>query len=155
MPRNYRNVENGNVAIPRTERRNTIAEAGHIGKLEFRSDMTDQQVRQEICKVFAIPMGLTKTAIEQGSLFPFTYLQRTGPGSRTLCVPSVSSDFQWDGKNVSTLAKSGGIINILADSCLPEIDEVNSLALLFSLTHFVVYSPNPPVMKNRSSQIPT
>ena len=125
LPRSYRNVESRNVPIPRTERRNAIAEAGLIGKVDFRSDMTDQEVRQEICKVFATPMGLTKVAIEQGNLFPFTYLQRTGPGSCTLCVPSVSSSFQWDGKKVSTLAKSGGIIYILADSCLPEIDEVN------------------------------
>ena len=125
LPRSYRNSDSGNVPIPRTEKRNSIAEAGLIGKVEFRSDMTDQEVRQEICKVFARPMGLTKASVEQGNLFPFIYLQRTGPGSRTLCVPSISSTFQWDGKKVSTLAKSGGIIYILADSCLPEIDEVN------------------------------
>ena len=117
----------------------------------------DWSRRQEICKVFATPMGLTKMAIEQGNLFPFTYLQRTGPGSRTLCVPSVSSSFQWDGKKVSTLAKSDGIIYILADSRLPEIDEVIQSFSLCSFSHSlhsnVVYSRNPPVMKNRSSQI--
>lgn len=151
LPRSYRNVESGNVPIPRTERRNIIAEAGLIGKVEFRSDMTDQEVRQEICKVFASPMGLTKTAIEQGDLFPFTYLQRTGPGSRTLCVPSVI--FQWDGKKVSTLAKSGGIIYILADSHLPEIDEVNSSLSLFSFLSHLIFIPmftysrqSPPAM---------
>ena len=129
--------------------------------MEFRSDTTDQEVRQEIGKVFAVPMGLTKTSIEQGNLFPFTYLQRIGPGSRTLCVPSISSTFQWDGKKVSTLAKSGGTIYILADSCLPEIDEVSlslSPLLPFSLVHFlhsnVEYSQKAPVMKNGSSQIP-
>ena len=67
LPRSYRNVENGNVPIPRTERRNAIAEAGLIGKVEFRSDMTDQEVRQEICKVFARPMGLPRVSVEQGS----------------------------------------------------------------------------------------
>ena len=74
LPQSYCNVESGNVSIPCTERRNTIAEAGLIGKVEFRSDMTDQEVRQEICKVFTTPIGLTNAAIEQGNLFPFTYL---------------------------------------------------------------------------------
>ena len=67
--------------------------------------------------------------------------------------------FQWDGKKVSTLAKSGGTIYVLADSCLPVIDEVSLSPLLpFSLVHFlhsnVVYSQKAPVMKNGSSQIP-
>ena len=97
-------MESGNVQIPRTERRNAIAEAGLIGKGEFRSDMTDQEVRQEICKVFARPMGLTKVSVEQGNVFPFTYLQLTGPGLCTLCVPSVLSTFEWDGKKVSLVA---------------------------------------------------
>ena len=48
LPRSYRNVESGNVPIPRTERRNTIAEAGLIGKVEFRSDMTDQEGRKSV-----------------------------------------------------------------------------------------------------------
>lgn len=124
LPQSFRS-SSGNVSIPRTEKRNAIAEAGLIGKVEFRSDMTDLEVRQEICTVFAKPMGLTKASIDNGDLFPFTYLQRAGPGSRTLCVPSVSSTFQWDGKKVSTLAKSSGIIYVLADSLLPELEEVN------------------------------
>lgn len=139
LPRSYRNLESGNIPIPRTEKRYAIAEAGLIGKVEFGSDMSDLEVRQEICKVFAKPMGLIKTSIEQGEIFQFTYLRRTGPGSHTLCVPSVSGTFEWDGKKVSTLAKSSGIIYILADSYLPEFDEVMiifSLPGLFPHTYF-------------------
>ena len=36
----------GNVPIPCTERRNLIAEAGLIGKVEFISDMTDEEGRK-------------------------------------------------------------------------------------------------------------
>lgn len=56
---------------------------------------------------------------------PDMHLQRAGAGLRTLCLLSVSSTFQWDRKKVSTLAKSSGNIYILADSFLPEIEEVN------------------------------
>ena len=112
-----------NISIPRTEKRNALTEAGLIGKIEFRSDMSDAEVRKQICKVFATPMGLTDALISRGVKFPFTYLQRTGPGSRTLCIPSLSPDFQWDGKKVSTLAKSSGIIYILADATLEGLVE--------------------------------
>ena len=88
--------------------------------------MTDTEIRTEICKAFVKQMGLTTLALEQGELFPFRYLQRTGAGSRTLCVPSVSDSFEWCGRQVSTLAKSGGMIYILAEiSLLLELDEVH------------------------------
>jgi hypothetical protein len=114
-------VGGGSVSIPRTERRNGIADAGLVGKVEFRSDMCNTEVRQQICRVFATAMNLEKFEIDEGKLFPFHYLQRIGPGSRTLCVPTVSSDFEWDGKQVATLAKSGGMIYILADSILSQV----------------------------------
>ena len=107
--------DEGCIAIPRGERRNLLAQSGLIGKLEFNSEMSDHEVRQEICKVFALPMDLDES---DGVLFPFDYLQRTGAGSRTLCVPSVCSGFEWNGRLVSTLAKSGGMIYILAQAKL-------------------------------------
>lgn len=58
--------------------------------------MSVLEERQYVCKVFAAPMGITN----DGQVFPFTYLQCTVPGSRTLCVPSVSSSFLWAGKKV-------------------------------------------------------
>lgn len=84
--------------------------------------MSEKEVRMEICKVFAKPMGLC-VVTEEGDLLPFKYLQRTGAGSRTLCVPSVATTFEWNGRQVSTLAKSGGIIYILADSTMPALTE--------------------------------
>lgn len=113
------------ISVPRGDKRHSLAKLGLIGKIEFSSDMTDRQVRSEICRAFAKPMGLTTLDLEQAKLFPFKYLQRTGAGSRTLCVPSVSETFEWSGRQVSTLAKSGGIIYILAEiSLLFELYEV-------------------------------
>lgn len=110
--------DDSRIPIPRGERRSTLAESGLIGKIEFNSNMTDKELRIEICKVFTKPMGLTSLAFDKGELFPFVYLQRTGAGSRTLCVPSVTESFQWNGKQVATLAKSGGVIYILAQESL-------------------------------------
>lgn len=106
------------IAVPRGERRSLLANAGLIGKIEFDSNMSDREVRLEICKAFSKPMGLAPRALENDELFPFKYLQRTGAGSRTLCVPSVAESFTWSGKQVATLAKSGGIIYILAEEVL-------------------------------------
>ena len=113
------------VSIPRKERRNFLAESGLFGKIEFDSDMSADEVAKEVCRVFAVPMGLTTEKIEAGERFRFTYLQRAGAGARTLCAPSVSSSFEWTGKQVSTLAKSGGIIYILANEVLPLLENVS------------------------------
>lgn len=86
--------------------------------------MTARQVEEEICKVFARPMGLSIANIEEGFGFSFRFLQRTGAGSRTLCVPSVTESFVWNAKHVSTLAKSGGIIYIQALVSLPGLKKV-------------------------------
>lgn len=102
------------VAIPRGEKRNALAENGLLGKIEFNSEMNSDDIISEVCKVFASPMGLDERSLSEGKTFRFQFLQRTGAGSRTLCVPSVADTFEWNGKHVSTLAKSGGIIYILA-----------------------------------------
>ncbi len=107
------------ISVPRLERRNTLAKSGLMGKIELNSEMTEEDVRREVCRVFAVPMGLYERELEEGTTFPFQYLQRTGAGSRTLCVPSVSPTFSWNGRQVSTLAKSGGIIYIMASRSLP------------------------------------
>lgn len=102
------------VTIPRKERRRLLAESGLVGKIEFDSDMCADDVVKEVCKVFAYPMGLTPEGIEQGDRFNFIYLQRAGAGCRSLCSPSVADTFDWNGRRVATLAKSGGIIYVLA-----------------------------------------
>jgi hypothetical protein len=59
-------------------------------------------------------MGLSEAEISDGLGLSFRFLQHTGAGSRTLCVPAVTDSFVWNAKHVSTLAKSGGIIYIQA-----------------------------------------
>ena len=111
----------GNVQIPRGTRRTALAKSdvGLLGKIEFKSDWSAEKMRREVCCVFAKPFGLTKEDIEEGRLFPFDYLQRTGAGSRSLCTPAVTDSFEWNGRQVATLSKSGGYIYILARRALP------------------------------------
>ena len=112
-------AQESRVPIPRGEKRNMLAESGLIGKVEFDSEMSEDEVCVEIWKVFAVPMQLLVHQLAPGTQgFPFKYLQRTGAGSRSLCVPSVSPGFVWSGKQVATLAKSSGMIYILAQAPL-------------------------------------
>lgn len=117
----------GNIAIPRGTRRNRLAQSGMVGKLQFSSDMTEYEIQVEICKVFATPMGLKQKDFEEDLLFPFTYLQRPGAGSRCLCTPSVSSSFEWNGRQVASLAKSGSYIYLLAGKSVPGWEQVSKL----------------------------
>ena len=55
---------------------------GLIGKIRLMSNMTAEDVVSEIHSVF-------QGAVKKSS-FPFTFLQPTGCGSRSLTVPSVS-----------------------------------------------------------------
>lgn len=119
LPPHYKTSSAGDVLIPRTAKRRSLGGAGLVGKIEINSNMTEIEVRREICEVFSIPMGLTSDDIKNDNLFPITYLQRAGSGSRSLCVPSVKPTFEWNGKKVASLAKAGTYIYILADRDLP------------------------------------
>ncbi len=116
----------GKIAIPRGSRRNKLAQSGMVGKVQFSSDMTENEIDVEICKVFAGPMGLTQKDFEEDKLFPYSYLQRPGAGSRCLCTPSVSETFEWNGKQVASLAKSGSFIYILAGRDVPGWEKVSA-----------------------------
>ena len=63
-----------------------LAEAGLLGKVEFTSVMSENEIKKEICRAFMVPMGLGEDGLAAGNLFPFHYLQRTGAGSRSLCI---------------------------------------------------------------------
>ena len=104
------------ISNPRLERRKILASAGLIGKIEFHSDVSSEQVRKVICTTLATPILLLQEDIQEGRLFPFKYLQRLGAGARTLHVPSVSATINWNGRQVASLAKLSGIIYILAES---------------------------------------
>ena len=71
--------------------------------------------------IFATPFGLSPDDIGSGKRLEFIFLQRAGAGARTLCVPSVTSSFEWNGRQVSTLAKSGGVIYILSTQDIPVV----------------------------------
>lgn len=124
LPRSMQS-SNGNIVIPRGNRRSSLAhnDVGLLGKIEFQSDWSAEKMNREICSVFTRPFGLSQKEIDNGELFPFQYLQRTGAGSRTLRVPTVSHSFEWNGRQVATLAKSGGIIYILATQDIPVLLE--------------------------------
>ena len=118
LPKDY--CRKDKVVIPRGDKRTVLAENGLIGKVQFHSGMSAAEVRMEICAVFAKPMGLQSLEMSDGeNIFPFNYLQRTGAGSRSLCRPSTSGKFEWSGKQVASLAKSGSFIYILAGRDLP------------------------------------
>ncbi len=110
---------NNNVSIPRCKRRTLLAQAGLVGKIELHSGMEEDDVREEVCEIFAQIMGFTQADIQNRRYFQYAYLQRAGAGSRTLCIPSVKSSFKWNGRQVSTLAKSGCIIYLLAQEDIP------------------------------------
>ena len=118
LPDEFEN-ETGSVCIPRSNNRETLGKAGLVGKIELSSDMTEDEVRTEICELFSVPMGLTTDNIKDGIRFKFHYLQRAGCNTRSLCKPTVKDTFQWNGKQVASLAKSGSFIYLLAAEHLP------------------------------------
>ena len=118
LPRDMKGPNNS-VSIPRSKRRSMLAQAGLVGKIELNSGMDEVDVCKEVCEVFCQPMGLTADDLKKSNYFKFVYLQRAGAGSRTLCVASVKGSFQWNGKQVATLAKSGSVIYLLAQDNLP------------------------------------
>lgn len=104
------------IVIPRKSRRAQLGVSGLVGKIEFNSNMTAQEMRSEICQVFSKAMGLLASDIKDERLFPFSYLQTN---SNCLCYPSVAESFSWNGRQVSTLAKAGCVIYVLAEAELP------------------------------------
>lgn len=117
LPMDYVNCD-GEIYIPRCAKRNKLGKTGLIGKIEINSAMSDQHVREEICAVFSSPMGLLEDDLKNGRLFPFSYLQRAGTGSKSLCSPSVREGFEWSGRQVASLSKSGSFIYLLAKAKL-------------------------------------
>lgn len=107
--------QNGRYVIPRRDTRAQLGANGLIGKIRLSSDMLEADIMQEIRSVFSTPMG-------NDPQFPFSFLQRCGPGSNALTVPALSASFAWTAKEVVRLAGQG-CIYILAgkDVTAPEI----------------------------------
>lgn len=89
------------IPFPRGKYCVKLGQRGRIGKIRLLSTMTVEEVN-----------------------FPFSFLQATGCGSRSLTVPSVSSAFQWTAQQVAKLGGSKQPIYILARDKLMETCEV-------------------------------
>jgi len=131
---------------------------GLFGKVELTSLMSAEEVKFEICQVFMIPMGLTKDDMANKCLFEFSYLQKTGLGSCSLCLPAVSHSFEWNGRHVASLAKSGGFIYILAAKELPGCNfEPSSTKVniqhAYSNTHVHICMPSHICTVNKTTNV--
>lgn len=110
----------GHITIPRGDRRSFLANLGLIGKLEFNSEMTEDDIQLEFCHVFGPIFGLPEQDLENGKRLKLKILQKTGPGSRTLHTPTVSTSFKWNGKNLASI-KAGAMIYIQVEDEIPGI----------------------------------
>ena len=76
-----------------------LAKMGLQGKVTLTSQMTEEDIRSEIRSAFNNAMG-------NDSSFPFTFLQTSGCGAKTLAAPSLSASFHWNAQEVSKLGKA-------------------------------------------------
>lgn len=112
LPHSYPSVK-GRYAIPRKDTRANLAASGLIGKVRLSSDMDEGDIMTEIQSVFSAPMGFDED-------FPFTLLQRCGPGLNSLMTPSLSTSFSWTAKEIIKMAGQG-CIYIKADCELKSV----------------------------------
>ena len=99
------------IPYPRGAYRRQLGQWGLIGKIQIVSTMSELDVQNEVRSVFS-------SAMDNRSDFPFSYLQSTGAGSKTLTVPSVSSSFCWTANQVAKLGTYKQPIYILAEDTL-------------------------------------
>lgn len=85
LPANYSQGKSS-ISIPRN--REKLAKKGLIGKIRISSEMSQEEIFQEIRSVFRVPMN-------GNSSFQFQVLQQTGGRSKSLMVPAVSDSFKW------------------------------------------------------------
>ena len=122
--------KNKHIPFPRGKCRANLARDGLVGKVHISPDMSEMEVLSEVQSVF-------KTAMENDPNFPFTFLQPTGEGSRSLAIPPVLDTFQWTAQQVARLGGSRGCIYILAESDLnrpePEV-HITYLHVMYTCT---------------------
>ena len=106
LPASYGKTQKNNIPIPRGRSRSDLAQKGLIGKIEFNTGMTEMDIRREICEVFAIPFGYNVDDWES-PLFPFTLLQTSGAGCKTLSEPATSRSFRWSAEQIISLCGKG------------------------------------------------
>lgn len=99
LPSSYGDGGWNSISVPRGKQRAILAKLGLQGKVTLSSDMSEDSICNEIRSAFVEAMG-------HDSSFPFTFLQTSGGGGKTLVVPSLSSSFQWNAQEVCKLGKS-------------------------------------------------
>ena len=76
----------GAFSIPRGKQRTLLAKLGLKGKITLSSDMNEEAICDEIRSAFVMAMG-------DDPSFPFTLLQMSGCGGKSLSIPSLSASF--------------------------------------------------------------
>ena len=106
----------GHYAIPRKDTRANLASSGLIGKIRLVSDAEEDDIMSEIRSVFA-------SAIVHDLAFPFTLLQKCGPGTKSLTAPSLSLFFSWTAREVIRMAGQGCIyVKAACELVMPKRD---------------------------------
>ena len=90
LPQSYGKKSN-EISIPRS--RDKLSQQGLIGKIRLQSNMTQDDIFDEIRCVFRRPMGSNST-------FRFEVLQPTGGKSKSLTVPALSSKYEWNAGSI-------------------------------------------------------
>ncbi len=80
-----------NVKIPKD--RSELSRCGLIGKITLSSNMTQEEIFNEIRSVFRTAMGENKE-------FSFDVLQLTGGKSKDLTVPALSPSYNWTASSI-------------------------------------------------------
>ena len=81
------------IRIPRGEVRESLSANSLLGKITLHSNMTQQDIFDDIRDIFQKPMKNKKD-------FDFTVLQPTGGGSKTLTIPCHSRSFEWSATSI-------------------------------------------------------
>ncbi len=105
---------------------------GLIGKIRLTSLMNEDDVRQEISSVFRSPMG-------NDPYFPFTFLQETVEGSKTLRILLLSPSYELTAEQVAQLGGQKKTIYILAQGDMPSppMDQDKPVSVLVARDYLI------------------
>ena len=95
-----------------------LAVKGLAGKIRLTSEMSEEDLMNEVRSVFSIPMG-------NDAQFPFKFLQSTGGGAKSLNLPALSSSFHWTASQVVGLSRS--CVYVLAEKELMDLQQEVSM----------------------------
>ena len=118
LPKHYHS-NTQKIPIPRGAKRGEIAMAGLIGKISLTSNMSEEEIREEICAIFTVAFG-------GDDKFPFRFLQTVGGGTRYLNVPCQTSNLEWTAQDLVSSAGKGAIYILAEKETIPPDDSEKS-----------------------------